>query len=144
MGVGILLIAHQGVGEAFLEVLNQTFDQNLPLSIELLSVNHHHSAEALSHLAKKHVALLDQGMGVLVITDLFGATPANIAQAVARSYHAVEVISGLNLPMLIRLCNYPNLSLTKLLEKALSGGKEGVCYRRKLPSMNMQELAYHC
>ena len=142
MGVGILLIAHQGVGEAFLEVLNQTFDQELPLKIQLLSVNHHHSADNLAHLAKKHVALLDKGMGVLVITDLFGATPANIAQAVAQSYHAVEVISGLNLPMLIRLCNYPNLSLAKLLEKALSGGKEGVFYRRKLHKM--QEIAYHC
>lgn len=142
MGVGILLVAHQGVGEAFLEVLKQTFDQELPLTIELLSVNHHHSADTLAYMAKKHVALLDQGMGVLVITDLFGATPANIAQAVAKSYHTVEVISGLNLPMLIRLCNYPDLSLPKLLEKALSGGKEGVFCRSALSKA--QEIAYHC
>jgi PTS system ascorbate-specific IIA component len=68
---------------------------------------------------------LDQGHGILILTDMFGSTPSNIACAVSDRTD-IRVVSGLNLPMLIRVLNYPALNLEELEIKALSGGQEGV------------------
>ena len=68
---------------------------------------------------------LDTGDGVLVLTDVCGATPSNIACRLV-SLGRVMVVSGLNLPMLMRILNYPNLSLEELAERAVSGGRQGI------------------
>lgn len=68
---------------------------------------------------------LDQGQGILILTDMFGSTPSNIACAVS-DRNDIRIVSGLNLPMLIRVLNYPSLSLEELELKAISGGQEGV------------------
>ena len=70
-------------------------------------------------------AVTPSGDGVLVLTDLYGSTPSNIACKLRRHGH-VRVVSGVNLPMLIRVLNYPDLDLDSLKEKALSGGRDGV------------------
>ena len=67
---------------------------------------------------------LDKGQGVLILTDMYGATPSNIA--CASTTQTVEIVAGLNLPMLIRVLNYPGLSLADLMKKAVSGGREGI------------------
>jgi PTS system ascorbate-specific IIA component len=67
---------------------------------------------------------LDTGQGVLILTDIYGATPSNIA--CSSTSDTVEIVAGLNLPMLIRVMNYPGLSLAELKQKAVSGGKEGI------------------
>jgi PTS system ascorbate-specific IIA component len=72
------------------------------------------------------VLALDQGDGVIVLTDMFGSTPSNIATALTRDNEHVTVIAGVNLPMLVRLMNYPRLSMAQLKDKALSGGREGI------------------
>ncbi|VAW87539.1 PTS system, mannose/fructose/sorbose family, IIA component, partial [hydrothermal vent metagenome] len=63
--------------------------------------------------------------GILVLTDMYGSTPSNIANLLLDD-ERIKTIAGLNLPMLIRLFNYPRLSRDKLLEKAVDGGREGV------------------
>ncbi|MBW3546289.1 MAG: hypothetical protein KY428_11955, partial [Bacteroidetes bacterium] len=64
----------------------------------------------------------DSGDGVLVLTDAFGSTPSNIAMRLSRQ-SGVTVVSGLNLPMLLRVMNYPQLSLEELqINNALPGG----------------------
>ena len=75
--------------------------------------------------AKQAAEKLDSGDGVLVLTDMYGATPSNIACRL-RKLHDVRVVAGLNLPMLIRVLNYPGLDLDELMHKALSGGRDGV------------------
>ena len=68
---------------------------------------------------------LDQGSGVLVLSDLYGSTPSNIAT----QFHApnkVSVVLGVNLPMLIRVFNYPKDDLQKVAAKAIAGGRDGV------------------
>ena len=68
---------------------------------------------------------LDHGQGVLILTDIYGSTPSNIACALSTKEN-VRIISGINLPMLIRVLNYPNLELDELVLKAISGGQEGI------------------
>ena len=69
--------------------------------------------------------MLDHGAGVLILTDLYGATPSNIAHRLVEENKTV-VVTGLNLSMLMRVLNYPNLSLEELVDKACRGGGEGV------------------
>ena len=76
--------------------------------------------------ARAAVRELDQGDGVIVLTDMFGSTPSNIATALKRDNEHVTVIAGVNLPMLVRLMNYPRLGMVQLKDKALSGGREGI------------------
>jgi PTS system ascorbate-specific IIA component len=75
--------------------------------------------------AHTQIATLDTGGGVLVLTDLYGATPCNIAARLLAN-PKIRVVSGMNLPMLIRVLNYPDLSLDALADKAVSGGRDGV------------------
>ena len=70
--------------------------------------------------AKGLVATLDQGDGVLVISDMFGATPSNIARRLLLA-GKIEGLAGANLPMLIRALTYRNEPLAQVAEKAMSG-----------------------
>jgi PTS system ascorbate-specific IIA component len=60
-----------------------------------------------------------------VLTDLFGATPCNIASSLINNYR-VRVVAGVNFPMLIKIMNYPNADLDTLASRAMSGGCQGV------------------
>lgn len=127
MTIGILLITHSGVGQAFIDTLMNTFTP-LPLNIKELSVDSssYPDVDLMIEQACCLTHELDQGDGVLVLTDMIGSTPSNIAQRIITHGHHVRVITGVNLPMLFRILNYPNLSLNSLAEKARSGGQEGI------------------
>jgi PTS system ascorbate-specific IIA component len=77
--------------------------------------------------ARALVKSLDQTDGVLVLTDIFGATPANIAQQLLSDN--VIVLHGLSLPMLFRIFNYPKATLPELLEKAIAAGHDGIMHQ---------------
>ncbi|RMD79214.1 MAG: PTS fructose transporter subunit IIA [Gammaproteobacteria bacterium] len=121
--VGLLLITHGRLGEALLETAEQMLGV-CPLAAAALAVGRDEDPEALRRRARELVARLDQGAGVLVLTDIFGSTPANVASALQGP--GVRVVAGLNLPMLIRVLNYPGLDLEGLAAKAESGGRDGV------------------
>ncbi|MAZ44552.1 MAG: PTS fructose transporter subunit IIA [Legionellales bacterium] len=125
---GILLITHYGIGDALIEVAKSTFGEELPLQTSVLSVGHKPRISDLVDEAQRDIRQLDFGRGVLILTDMFGSTPSNISKGLVNSGHQVAVVAGLNLPMLIRLMNYPDLPLNQMAEKALSGGKDGVFY----------------
>ncbi|MBI2791649.1 MAG: PTS fructose transporter subunit IIA [Gammaproteobacteria bacterium] len=125
MSVGILLITHSGIGGAFLNVAYGTFGK-LPLEISQLSVCRDPDPDLLIAKAGYLVRKLDAGDGVLVLTDMFGSTPSNVSQGLQHQGFAIRVVTGLNLPMLFRILNYPHLPLNLLAKKAVSGGKEGI------------------
>ena len=75
--------------------------------------------------ARRAAGRLDSGDGVLVLTDVYGATPSNIACRLS-DFRRVRVVAGVNLPMLLRVLNYPDLQLDELAAKAISGGQDGV------------------
>jgi PTS system ascorbate-specific IIA component len=124
MSVGLLIISHEEIGRALIQTVIQTLGSS-PLPIEILSVPKECYPEALAEHARKAAALLDRGAGVLVLTDMYGATPSNIATRLINGAR-IRIVTGLNLPMLMRVLNYSQLGLDQLAEKAVSGGREGV------------------
>lgn len=124
MTVSVLLIAHEDIANALLQIAQQTYGE-LPLPVTPVTVSYQCDPDELLKKLTKFIHQLNTGDGVLVLTDMFGSTPCNLARGLETA-GAVKVISGLNLPMLIRVLNYPQLSLVELAEKAVSGGKDGV------------------
>jgi PTS system ascorbate-specific IIA component len=76
--------------------------------------------------AAARVRVLDRGEGVLVLTDVYGATPSNIGEKLGGLGLEVRRVSGLNLPMLLRVLNYPEQNLSELVQTASSGGRTGI------------------
>jgi PTS system mannose-specific IIA component len=124
MSVGVLLITHEGIGSAVLEAATRMLG-HCPLRAEALPVALEADAEAVRDEAARRASAIDDGDGVLVLTDLYGSTPSNIAASLA-TRRAVRIVSGLNLPMLVRVLNYPTEDLPTLADKAVSGGNRGI------------------
>jgi PTS system ascorbate-specific IIA component len=124
MGVGVLIISHDGIGPALLGTATLMLN-DCPLQTKLLTVSRDCDPDQLTEDAVEQIEALDVGEGVLVLTDLYGSTPCNIARKLTSQRH-VHVVSGLNLSMLIRVFNYHQLTLEELSEKAVSGGKDGI------------------
>lgn len=125
MAVGILIITHDGIGPALLGTASLMLTE-CPLEAKLLNASADGDPEQLEIDAVELVDQLDRGEGVLILTDLAGSTPSNIAARIAQERHGIRIVSGINMSMLIRLFNYPDCNLDELAEKALSGGKDGI------------------
>jgi len=121
--VGLLIITHNNVGGALFDAALSALG-SCPLPYEILPVAQNCDPDKRLKKAQKHLKTLNQEDGVLVITDMYGSTPSNIATKLAADN--VTIITGLNLPMLLRIMNYPNLPLDKLANKAVEGGQAGV------------------
>ena len=122
--IGILLVSHGAFGESLIHSASHVLGKR-PLYLRQLGVTVHDDPDAILPVAEDLIRFLDQGQGVLVLTDIFGATPSNIATRLLRPGR-VEGIAGVNLPMLIRALNYRGEPLEAVLEKALGGAIEGV------------------
>jgi PTS system ascorbate-specific IIA component len=122
--VGILIVSHGAFGESLIHSASHVLGKR-PLFLRQLGVTVHDDPEAIQPVAEDLIRFLDQGQGVLVLTDIYGATPSNIATKLLRPGR-VEGIAGVNLPMLIRALTYRADPLGEVLEKALSGATEGV------------------
>lgn len=122
--IGILLVCHGAFGESLVHSASHVLGKR-PLYLRQLGVTVHDDPDAIQPVAEDLVRFLDQGAGVLVLTDIYGATPSNIAMRLLRPGH-VEGVAGVNLPMLIRALSYRDEPLAALVEKALSGGVEGI------------------
>ena len=125
MAIGILLITHEGVGSALLAVATRLL-RTLPLKTEALDVPFDGDPDALLPMASAALRRVDGGQGVLVLTDLYGATPSNVAAKVARLGTPVRRVSALSLPMLLRVMNYAELELDELPAVASAGARNGV------------------
>jgi PTS system ascorbate-specific IIA component len=124
MSVGILLVTHDQVGTALLDTAVKILGR-CPLHAEVLSIPLTGDVDALRRNASALTRAMDQGQGVLVLTDIFGSTPSNIAASLAEDGR-IAVVAGLNLPMLVRVLNYPEDPLEGLTEKAIVGGNRGI------------------
>ena len=123
MKVGILLVTHSDIGKQLLLTATSIFGKN-PFRVELLSVDNYDQPNDVKELAEKYVKFLDSGAGVLVLTDIIGTTPSNIASSI--NHDKIKVVAGLNLSMILNVFNYPENSLNQLSIKALEGGIQGV------------------
>src|SRR5690606_33601262 len=98
---------------------------NLPLPVDFHEVAADADPDELLREAASSARALDDGDGVLVLSDLYGATPCNVAQRLPDLGVRMHCVSGLNLPMLLRVLNYPEQSLDQLAQTAASGGRGG-------------------
>lgn len=122
--VGLLLVTHNRIGEELLATARATLGV-CPLPSRALAIAGDDDPDLALAKAEELVSALDSGSGVLVITDAYGSTPSNIATRLCRQGR-IAVVSGANLPMLLRVLNYPDLPLDELLAKAVTGGQDGV------------------
>ncbi len=125
MPVGILIITHGEIGEELLATARSTLGGTLPINCRALSVSPNCDPDSQHKKAEAMIASANDGSGVLILTDMYGSTPSNIANG-CKNIAAIEVIAGVNLPMFIRVLNYSNLTLSDMTEKALSGGHDGI------------------
>jgi PTS system ascorbate-specific IIA component len=131
MSIGLLIITHNAIGQALLQTAHNMLE-GTPLPAETLDVFSDSDPDELRARAAEIAKRLDQGDGVLVMTDMYGSTPSNIAYNLLEMGR-VHVVAGINLPMLVRVLNYPELDLQSLTQKAMSGGSEGIvcCLQRQ-------------
>ena len=127
MSVGILLITHEGIGNALVAVATRLL-RKLPLETAAFEVPFDGDVDALLPQASAALRKVDGGHGVLVLTDLYGATPSNIASRLARLGTPVRRVSALSLPMLLRVMNYADLDLDELPAVAAAGARNGVIH----------------
>ncbi|MGV6826540.1 MAG: PTS sugar transporter subunit IIA [bacterium] len=126
MKTGILLMTHPGIGEALEQTAAAMLGKSLDTDVlGCLEIDFDADTELALELAGQQVVELDQGQGVLILTDSQGATPSNIACKLLPS-HPVRVIAGINLPMLVRSVNYAHLDVDALCDVALTGGQRGI------------------
>jgi len=123
--VGILLLTHAPLGQAFIAATNHVF-RAPPAQLEAIDVVADQNPDDVRLLAQAAIERINDGSGVLVITDVMGGTPANCTLQLCVPGE-VEVIAGISLPMLLRAITYRNEALDVVLEMALAGGQNGAC-----------------
>lgn len=126
MSVGLLIVTHGRIGEQLLETAKSMLGI-CPLQTASLAVSQHCDPDKLYAETREWYDFLERGDGVLVLTDMYGSTPSNVSNRLLNEGNPrVQVVAGVNLPMLVRVLNYPSLSLPELVNKALSGGHDGI------------------
>ncbi len=125
MSVGVLLLTHEAMGAALIGAARHVLGK-LPLEVDVIEVDAGADPDSTLTHAAAHARGLDAGAGVLVLTDLYGATPCNVAQRLPSLGITTHCVSGLNLPMLLRVLNYPEQNLDELAQTAASGGRGGI------------------
>ena len=123
--VGILLLTHAPLGRAFIDAATHVF-RSEPAHIEAIDVVADQDPKEVYQLAREAIARINDGTGVLVITDVMGGTPSNCTLQLCIPGE-VEVIAGISLPMLLRAITYRHNTIDVAVEMALAGGQSGAC-----------------
>lgn len=124
MSVAVLLVTHGKLSQTLLDTVTEVLG-SLPLRTQVLEVRRVNDTQPLIAQGEQLIQDLDEGQGVLVLTDAFGSTPSNIANHIASCVNS-RVVAGLNLPMLFKIFNYPQLPLNELAKAAVEGGQRGI------------------
>jgi PTS system ascorbate-specific IIA component len=121
-----MLVTHYGLGESLAECAAHILARPLP-NMHHLAVYRSDDPDVVLARARAMVADIDDGSGVLVLSDIYGGTPSNIAYRLIEPGR-IEAVAGVNLPMLVRTLNYAHEPLEVVVGKAVTGGLEGVMY----------------
>ena len=118
--IGILLITHNGLGDSLVDCVRHVMG-SAPSNVKVLSVLADDDPQTRENEARAFIAQLDTGNGVLLLSDLFGATPCNIARRLYQPGR-VEGVAGVNLPMLLRAVCHSNKPLAEVMQETLERG----------------------
>ncbi len=121
--IGILLLTHAPLGAAFVQAASHVF-RGLPERLEAIDVIADQNIDEVKQLAAAAIKRLDDGSGVLILTDVMGGTPSNCCKQIGDPEH-VAVVAGISLPMLLRALTYRQDELDVVVEMALAGGQNG-------------------
>lgn len=124
--IGILLITHGELGKSLIECATHILGDK-PAFLESLMIENDCAHEKMFSDISEKIKGLDQGQGVLILTDIFGATPCNIITKIIQP-GKVDAIAGINLSMLIRSINYRHESFDSLIAKAIQGAIDGIIH----------------
>jgi PTS system mannose-specific IIA component len=119
---GILLVTHNGLGDSFVDCVKHVLGK-VPPNLKVLSVLASDDPQLKLVEGEALIKQLDTGGGVLILADVFGATPSNIGRQLCHAERVIGV-AGLNLPMLLRVVFSPDKSLPELAQIAVEGGRE--------------------
>ena len=134
--IGILLITHGTLGESLIHCASHVLNKRPPL-LKQLGITAQDDPYNLLPQARALLKELDEGDGVLILSDMYGGSPANIAAKLLVPGR-IEGVAGVNLPMLIRVLNYRDRPLSTIVTKAVSGGCDGVV---RMPALIVNNAA---
>lgn len=126
--IGILIITHGSLGEALIQCTCHVLNRRPPQLLQLGVSGQDDPLDALP-LARRLLNMVDSGDGVLILTDILGATPANTAAKLLEPGR-IEGVAGVNLPMLLRTITYRERNMEVLVKKAVAGACEGVVHMK--------------
>lgn len=124
MTIGLITITHNRIGAHITETA-ETILGPPPLATRHFMIGPGDDPERTELAVVKAISEIDDGGGVLIVSDLYGSTPCNIARRISSAHH-VRVVSGINLPMMLRIFSYATAELEEVARKALDGGRIGV------------------
>jgi len=133
--IGIILLAQEDMGRGLLNAVEHVLG-NRPERLDIQPIDYRQSQEALAQALSERIRMIEQGDGVLILADIYGSSHTNAACRLLVP-GSVELVSGINLPMLVRVLNYRNLGMDELLRKAQSGGVEGIVHA--VPAVRVTE-----
>lgn len=120
--IGILIVSHRQLGEALIDAVEFILGEK-PASLESVSIDLKESADKLRKKITSGIKLVNQGKGVLILTDMFGGTPSNLSYSFLEEGQ-VDVISGVNLPLVIKAVSLrKDLELDRLSQDLEDFGK---------------------
>ncbi len=124
--VGIIIVTHVSLGEALISCAEHIMGRPLT-NVGQLSVSKTEDPDEVVLKAHDLIEMLDDGSGILLLTDIYGGTPSNVSNRLIQPGR-VEAVAGVNLPMLVRALTYCQQPLEVVVSKAITGGLEGVLY----------------
>jgi mannose PTS system EIIA component len=122
--IGLLIVTHCDLGKEFLNAAE--FIVGRMEAVDVISITQTSDSERIHKMIEEKISLLNKGQGVLILTDMFGGTPSNLSLSFLKD-KMVEVLTGVNLPMVIAIAQNRNrLNLTELAERAQEAGKMSI------------------
>jgi len=122
---GILLVTHANLGKALIETAELILEES-PENVDFVSINIQENPDSLRKKIKKGISKVKTDKGILILTDMFGGTPSNLSYSFLEE-GKVEVISGVNLPILLKAINSrKKMDMATLTSSLIENGKRSI------------------
>ena len=135
MSVALLLVSHKGIASSLLDIAASIVNDT-PVNMAYVEVPMDAPVDAIRKQIQEKLDSFEENKAVLILTDIYGGTPSNLASCFISS-EKTRLVSGLNLAMIIKAINYRGLPLAELIEKIIQGGRQSIAqHMDEHPSCN--------